>query len=694
MKRSKMRRKLFTFTAALIMLLAIIDGMGSGFPAAGKSNLLGQGREFEGVITSIEEKDRGLGMTIDIYEGNKRVCSVLMTYYGKIDMPFELTGCCGIFQGELRQPSARRNPGCFDYDRHLKSLGICAVGTLEDFEITDGPVTLRGKFERFLAVKKAEYSADLSENNRGIIKGVLFGDDGELDENVYEEFRSNGTAHVLSVSGLHIGVLYSMFQKLSGKTMTKGKMAAMGAILLTMGTLAEWAIPVIRAISSIALSIYAGYADKRYDFLTSTAAIALVMVLLRPCIIFNAGFQMSFMAVAAIGFFMPRFSRRVPDSIALTISANIGLMPYQMYQFNIFSVTSFIANIPVVYLTGILLPLAMADFLLDMAGIDFMLLRYAVEALAYATVKVNSISSLGGAGALDVVSPPLWAVVMFYLLIFFLTSETFYILKARKKYRETAIILALLALVPACAGLSAYEEISKAQIIFVDVGQGDCVHIKAGSKNAMIDGGGSIGYNIGKNTLKPYLLKNGVRSLDLALATHMHTDHYKGLEELYQEGMADSIKTGITAGTVFSMSDSVQIECMWPLVIEEGQDANDNCSVFMIRYDDWKILITGDLDADGEKKMLEYYRGTDKLKADILKIGHHGSATSTCEAFLEAVSPEIGVIQVGKNNYGHPSAKIIEKCTEKDIMLLRNDERGAIGFCLGGDSANFYTMIN
>ena len=251
--------------------------------------------------------------------------------------------------------------------------------------------------------------------------------------------------------------------------------------------------------------------------------------------------------------------------------------------------------------------------------------------------------------------------------------------------------MAFFCLITAAA---AYEEISGASVTFVDVGQGDCVHIRAGSVNAMIDGGGSIRYNVGENILKPYLLKNGVRTLDLGIATHLHTDHYKGLEELYQEGMAEKIETGVTAGQMFSLSDKVKILCLWPLAIKEGQDANENCSVFMVTYGKWKILITGDLDEKGEKAMLEHYKGTDMLKADILKISHHGSPTGTCDEFLEAVSPKIGVIQVGKNNYGHPSVKIIEKCEEKDIMVLRNDRRGAIGFVLGKDSADFYTMIN
>lgn len=689
-----MRRKLFTFTVGIILSLGLADILGVMPDTDRYSLIFSAGEEFEGTICSVEKKDEGYRLTIDVYDEGKKTGRALLSYYGHIQDPYSLVRCRGVFCGELLEPQGRRNPGCFDYRKHLKSLGISAVGTLTDYQVIREPQYFFEKFERFLSEKKAAYSHKLSKGSRGIVAGVLFGDDGYLDEDIYEEFRNNGTAHVLSVSGLHMGVIYSLFRKCAGKTMTKPKLAVLAVIMLTMGTLAGWAIPVIRAVASISLSIYAQYKDKRYDFLTATAAVALVMIAVRPHVIFNAGFQMSFLAVTAIGFFMPHFSRKIPDSIAMMVSANIGLLPYQAYQFNSVSVVSFLANIPVVYLTGILMPLAMADFLLDMAGAEISIIRSAVEAVAYAAVKVNSMSALGGDGAADVLSPPLWSVIMFYLVSFFMSSETFYILTARKKTKETAAIFLSFGLLCLITAAAAYEEISGASVTFVDVGQGDCVHIRAGSVNAMIDGGGSIRYNVGENILKPYLLKNGVRTLDLGIATHLHTDHYKGLEELYQEGMAEKIETGVTAGQMFSLSDKVKILCLWPLAIKEGQDANENCSVFMVTYGKWKILITGDLDEKGEKAMLEHYKGTDILKADILKISHHGSPTGTCDEFLEAVSPKIGVIQVGKNNYGHPSVKIIEKCEEKDIMVLRNDRRGAIGFVLGKDSADFYTMIN
>lgn len=211
----------------------------------------------------------------------------------------------------------------------------------------------------------------------------------------------------------------------------------------------------------------------------------------------------------------------------------------------------------------------------------------------------------------------------------------------------------------------------------------------------MIDGGGKIDYNVGKKILKPYLLKNRVSNVDLAIATHLHTDHFKGLKELQEEGMIKNMKSGIAAGKTFSVSEDVKIETLWPLTLEgdEIQDENDNCSVFMVYFNNFKILVTGDLDEAGERKMIEFYGKEEKLKADILKVGHHGSKTSTSDEFLNAVSPEYAVIQVGKNNYGHPDIKIIEKCRKRGIIVLRNDTHGAVGFSFKEGKIQHHEMM-
>lgn len=572
---------------------------------------------------------------------------------------------------------------------NIKVIGY--VETLNDFSESKG---MLDNIQKKLMELKYLFSASLSEGTRGILMGMVFGDTTYLDEDVYEGFRKNGTAHVLAVSGLHVGILYKWLKKAIGRRQTIFSVIAIAIIMITYCFLSSFSASALRAAAMIILSTTGIYMDRRYDMLTAASLTALIFTVMNPYIIFNAGFQMSFIAVCSIAFFYKRMPYKIPDSVAIMISANIGLMLYQIYVFNWFSVSSFIANVPVVYLVSITVPLGLAHFALFCIAGEIPVIETITSALSGMIVKINEFLSFGS-GGFDMISPPLWLVILLYFIMFFLASEQLEIMVHRKEQVKILFIIIVFIAFSMFIKTASYQPLKESELVFVDVGQGDCVHVKAGEKNILIDGGGKADYNIGKNTLKPYLLKNGVNYVDLSLATHRHTDHFKGLDELWQEGMADEPKTGLTAGEVFHVSENIKIETLWPLSLEDDkkQDENANCTVFMIYLNGYKILVTGDLDVAGEKKMIAHYEKSDKLKADILKIGHHGSKTSTSEDLLESVSPRFAVIQVGQNNYGHPDSKIIEKCCLKGIIVLRNDTHGAVGFSFEKNQIKCHEMI-
>jgi len=239
-------------------------------------------------------------------------------------------------------------------------------------------------------------------------------------------------------------------------------------------------------------------------------------------------------------------------------------------------------------------------------------------------------------------------------------------------------VIVLVAVLAFFVGSSNFNQ---ASLIFVDVGQGDCVHIKGDNGRTMlIDGGGNINYNVGKKVLKPYLLKNGFSRVDLAAATHLHTDHYLGLEQLKHCFDVDSMLTEGKAGDVIQLSKEQWLEILWPLVHDpDTEDENLNSLIFMVHDHGVKTLITGDITEEGEMLLVERYDRTDKLQADVLKIAHHGSKYSTSDTFLDVVQPKVAVISVGRNNYGHPSEIVIEKLKKKGIIVFRTDLDGAVG---------------
>ena len=698
-----MRRKCLAVTIVIILVLTLFHSLDIPLREDQLLFLEGEAHWLEGTVTKIERREKdSYQMEVQLlsWDGREfdfmRKEKILLSYYKEIESPWEICNRRICFYGALEEPAGRRNPGCFDYGLYLKSRGIFKTAVADSFQVKEEKNHFYTRFVRFLIKGKFQYNAALDCVGKGLITGVLFGDTDSMEESVYETFRNNGTAHILAVSGLHVGILYGIYKTFAGKRKNYIAIFLLAVMVFSYGTVSLWSPSVLRASLMIGFSVTARALDLRYDMITALSAVALILIWENPYVIFGAGFQMSFLAILSIGFLKPMVPKKVPDGMALVLAVNGGLTLYQMYQFNYISFVSVFVNIPVVFLTGILVPVAFISFLLFLAVGDSGIACYLTDRLAFLLMKINQWSSFEGYGAMDVISPPLWLVAGLYLFVFFWASEYRMVLSLRGERRKLKVWIAGILFYAAVVGAFNDSPVADADLVFVDVGQGDCLHVRSEGNHMLIDGGGNMNYNIGKNTLKPYLLKNGVRRIDAALATHLHTDHFLGLEQLKEEYPVEKLWTGMIKGDQLRLSNQVLVKTLWPLSIDgdTGQEENYQCSVFMIYFGPWKVLITGDLDEEGEKKLLKEYKGTDMLKADILKIGHHGSKSSTCDAFLEEVDPTFAVIQVGEGNrYGHPDRKVIEKCEKKGIMVLRNDKDGAIGFSFTSDQIKVCRMI-
>lgn len=599
--------------------------------------------------------------------------------------------------GEVSIPKERSNPGTFDYRRYLKSIGIRCIITAENIE----NVKKAGGIAALLKSAKCR-TADIFESALGddsaVVMGLLFGETSGIDEDIIETFRRGGTAHVLAVSGLHLGLLYSFLCRFKRK---KRSIPADIAIVLALSAytaLAGFTASVVRACLMIFIHIAGNHLNRRYDLISSTCVSMIIILAVNPMQVYSAGFQMSFLAVITLGIMIPLIQKKIKGILLPMIAVQTGMVPYTMYVFNYVSLTSVISNIPVYFIAAAMIPAGISV-------IAFCWLPVIAKPAAMITglfVKLllwcNDFTYMGGVFTFDVASPSVIFLAVYYIFIFYMCSETGQIALIRRNYKKIAAVFA--AAVICGAGCSVYlsDGFEKTDMVFVDVGQGDCLHIKAGGKNLLIDGGGSFNYNVGKSTLKPYLLKNGVTKIDMAIATHLHTDHYQGLKELSQtyrikklgvyeansvneNHLKKEFKTDeilyLAAGDVINMGRNVSVEVLSP---DRGnpldeKDENKNSLVLRVNVKGSSVLMTGDIDEKGEKTLIA---DTD-IKADILKIAHHGSRYSSCEKFIAVAAPKIAVIQVGKNTYGHPSEEVIKRLEEHKITVLRNDEQGAVG---------------
>lgn len=628
-------------------------------------------------------------------------------YDEKADSSEYIPGYILKIKGEIKKAKERRNPGCFDYRLYLRSIGVSNVMTAENIQTEDKKDTLTGRIYIFKESYLDKMKESIGKEMTGFVKGVMFGDKDGISDDVMDEFQRN--AHILAVSGLHIGMIYGVISRLWIWRKRKLYFVVVSVFLCCYCIMASFSPSVVRAVFMVETHLVSKLINRRYDLSCSAFLIAILMVWNNPMQLFNSGFQMSFIAVLTLAAIMP-FVKSVYEGIfAASLSVQIGLLPYTMYVFNYISIAAVFINVPVIFLTGILVPLCLLAFPASLLCDPFFVaISKPICGICEIVIKINSIACAEGITSFDVTSPSRMFLGMFYIgiLVFMSQEGRLIVLRHGKK----AVIIMLLI----CMAFSImFVQITRngfedARIIFVDVGQGDCIHLKsAEGGNYLIDGGGKKDYNVGKETLKPYLLKNGVKKIDGAFVTHLHEDHYKGIAELCREGMVKKLfvyagnilnekkiikDTGLSKeniiylkkGDFLKMSSDINIQVLWPeyeKCYESAayDDENEVSLILKASVGDLEIIATGDIDSVCHDKLAkDYGKG---LSSEILKVAHHGSRYSYSEKFTEFTSPRYAVFQVGEENiYGHPDSKIIENYEKKGIMVYRNDKNGAVGF--------------
>ena len=638
----------------------------------------------------------------------------------------DLAGRTVQVYGNVELPTQRRNPKTFDYRLYLRTRGIHTVMNVTQHDITiigdahgsgDAKVlinTLSNLRHNFIN----DVINSMSTHNAGILIGMLFGDKTLLDDETYETFQKNGVAHILAVSGLHIGALYIFLSKLLNARRNVFLNIIILGFLFTYVALSAFAPSALRAGGMITLHIASKFMNRRYDMLCAGAGIAFVMMFVNPLIIFDMGFQLSFLAIFIISIVIPAVKRFCKSDVLAIVVLQGSLAPIIAYLFNYFSIAAFFLNAPIILIAGLIIPIGI--ILIPLSYISLPLFSVGVgivDGLCEIMYRVNESIYEKGIFFINVVSPPLWVVFAFYGLLLISSSEAMWVFFKRKENRKIVLTVIMVIVIAFVGTAPVHDDLHKAQLIFVDVGQGDCIHIRTPSgKNILIDGGGSVNFDVGKRILMPYLLKNGVNKIDMAFISHMHIDHYAGLFSLSNNFKIDKLgiyeanrvieseiikRTGfsseqilyLTAGQVIIVDSDVQIEVLFPESRSEteyaefkgqGRNENDISLILKVYYRGVSTLLTGDLTFRGEDSLFEILgENRDKLKSNFLKVAHHGSKNNTGDEFLTVVNPDIAVFQVGKNGYGHPTAEVLGKMEHVNAKIYRNDHHGAIGVFIG-----------
>ena len=616
-----------------------------------------------------------------------------------------------LINGTYLEPDVARNERGFNYKEYLKTLEI--YGTVE---INHYKVIKKGRINKLILytarlkeILKSNISKVIKKaENKNLLIAMILGDTEDLSEELKTDFLNSNLYHILSVSGgqvsniiIGITILFRLL-KIHKKIMD----VLCIVILIEFMFLTGLTPSIIRACIMCIISLISGLIIRRYDIANSLGISLLIILINNPFAINSLSVLLSyfgFLGIIVLGSFTIKevnkviknnILRYILNIVISSVAAQIFIFPIILYIFGTISLTFIFSNLLIIPLSTVITIIGLFIMICPLQIFGF------VEPLIELTINIVGFFSNIGISKIYCIIPNIKEIITYYVMSLYLyyMLRRDYIYKIKhffRKYKKIIVIILLLSI-----GTSyIYKNIQKDLYInFIDVGQGDSTLITTQfNKKILIDGGGSefgSTFDVGEKTLLPYLLKKKIHKLDYVIISHFDSDHVGGiltiLEELnvkqvlipkqveYSENynkFLDIIKKRnikikiVEEGNTINIDKNTYLDILWP---EEKQITdnvlNNNSLIVRLCYKNFKMLFTGDIEAIAEQRLLQKYENTEKLTADILKVAHHGSKSSSIAEFLEKVNPRIALIGVGKNNkFGHPNAGVLDR-----LNMLRN----------------------
>lgn len=612
------------------------------------------------------------------------------------------------------------NPGGFDYDVYQRQKGLygtCSAlynGSVEVIGHHHGNLPLRfaylikHRFERSLSYLPSEQAV--------LIRGIFFGDTSGLDLATNELLNQSGLRDCFAVSGLHVGYVL-LFLNALGSVFRLGRGQRICFIvpcLFLYAAMTGFSPSVMRSAVMCMMVLGAGFFGREKNGFNGLGAAALILLLWDPLVLRQASFQLSFIAMFSILFFMPWleqcFYRKFPgrEAILVTIAAQIGMIPVLAYMFHVVSFISFFISTLCSLLVGVMVLLCfMALFLSLLYPLLGALLLIPCGLLGEWIIKGVSVAVEVPFAYMYKGDFGLFWVLLIYGILCFIVSFP----KLRRRHILSPCLVAILFVLFLFPGIGTEDDLS---ITFIAVGQGDAIHIHTPEgEDMLIDCGDAKNGSVSYYTIRPYLLSRGVSELDHILLSHNDDDHSGGVpyvadsfdvkdyilasaaEDTYEDILAvaddhDSTVTWVSTGDVIDLGADASLRVLWP---KETAEAEDNALSLVVKltYGDFEALFTGDIEGSGLHGLM-----TEKelLDADILKIPHHGSKNSYDEDFYRAVDPDVVVISVGKNSYGHPADRVVDYFDRRYRDVYRTDLNGAVTVTTDGNGYEITSYRN
>ncbi|WP_050180946.1 DNA internalization-related competence protein ComEC/Rec2 [Domibacillus robiginosus] len=625
-------------------------------------------------------------------------------------------------QADADFPNEARNPGEFDYRSYLESSRTFFVLTPERIPLDQCALDQSLRY-----IPAAWRTASISHIHKffpeplsHVAAALLFGDRSAGSEETIEDYERLGIVHILSISGLHVtlltGLLFYILIR-AGVTREQARIFLLAALPLYV-LLAGASPPVVRSCLMTGAILLTSFRTRTLSASGALGVSFLIMTLWNPFVIFQAGFQLSFLVTFALvlstGVILKQARNSIELSLYVSVLSQLAALPILLFHFAELSIISPLANLLFVpFYSFLMLPVLLLLFSLSFF------------------IPISTVASLTNKGLL--VMDKLAATMSDWPFAVLVTGQPG--MKAAAFFAAVSILSLFLweqmksmkaSLIVCSAVLIGFVLFNRysphGQITFLDIGQGDSIFIQLPHNEGhyLIDTGGHIPFekeewrkrkkefSVGRDTVVPFLKREGVVKLDKLILTHADADHAGAAAEVLRSIPAEEIIISPGSAEVDVIADIIGAG----LKVREGMageswgtesavfqflapddreyEGNNDSLVLYAEIGGKKWLFTGDLEKEGEAELIEQY----SFHVDWLKVGHHGSKTSSSASFVQAIRPQIAVISAGLNNrYGHPHKEVIDTLEKEGVAVYRTDQHGAVTYRFKGTKGEIETVI-
>ena len=586
--------------------------------------------------------------------------------------------------GTLNQPSNNTIPNTFNYKKYLKSKKIYYTFNADALEVVGQNSNIYYQFKHWLS-KRIE-----SIDDTGYIKAFVLGSKNEIDEDIFKTYQNNGITHLFAISGMHISLFSSILLFLLKKIHLKDNQAYPIILLFLLGYtfLVSFTASVVRAFTLYLLL----YLNKRLKLGATTTRIFIyaisLILLLNPFFILDIGFLYSSLTSFGLILFSDylKTSNKVLALLRVSLIALLFSLPITINNFYEYNFLSILANILIVPLVStIIYPLSLITLIFPFFHPILKLFLNILESIS---------TILSSIAWFKIILPkmPYFLIISYYFII--------YLLFITKKKRYVIFLIILLL-----GYKLSFNFDNNFYVYYLDVGQGDSILLinPRSRKSTLIDTGGkkSVSYNefppneyhISNNVIT-FLKSINISKINTLITTHGDYDHMGESINLVENFKVEKVifncgEFNDLEKELIKVLDKKKIKyysCIKKLNIDnnklyflqtkEYDNENDNSNVIYTELDGYKFMFMGDAGVEKEKDILNKYNIS---VIDVLKIGHHGSKTSSSKEFITKIKPKYSIISVGKNNrYGHPNKETLDNL--KDSKIYRTDQNGSIMF--------------